>query len=138
MQFYQQALFLYSNNQGSNLPGTMEHIDFITKTATTLPKHHSIEVLEYLCKHFPSSNHWSIFGTTLHQQGEIRRAIISYKEALLLDPAMNDIVHNLGIAHWQNGNVEEAHNILTKGIKEHPEDIEMKKTWKMMIRTGSG
>ena len=133
MQFYQQALSLYSNNQGSNRPGTMEHIEFITKTATTLPKHNSIEVLEYLCTHFPSSNHWSIFGTTLHQQGEIRRAIISYKEALLLDPAMNDIVHNLGIAHWQNGNVEEAHNILTKGMKEHPEDIEMKKTWKMIV-----
>ena len=133
MQFYQQALSLYSNNQGSNRPGTMEHIEFITKTATTLPKHYSIEVLDYLCTHFPSSNHWSIFGTTLHQQGEIRRAIISYKEALLLDPAMNDIVHNLGIAHWQNGNVEEAHNILTKGMKEHPEDIEMKKTWKMIV-----
>ena len=108
-------------------------LEFIMNVAASeLSGTHGADVLQHVCTVAPSAIAWSMFGSLLHQKKNIKEAIVCYKKALLLEESMVDIVHNLGVAYYQNGDLAEANRVLREGMEKNPDDREMKKTWEMM------
>jgi Tfp pilus assembly protein PilF len=91
-----------------------------------------VTTLLFICNKMKQARCWSILGGMLHSKKEIEKAIDSYKKAILIDDSMNDLVHNMGIGYFQLGKFQQASEVLKNGIVRYPNDIEMKKTWKMI------
>jgi tetratricopeptide (TPR) repeat protein len=125
MKYYQHAIHTYMETNEK------EYMEYIVQTAPHLPGENSLRVLNFICLHSPSSSILFLFGSVLHQKKQFKKAISIYQNSLVLDKNA-DVYHNLGIAFWQNNQKEEANDILVKGIKNFPQDKDMKKTLEMI------
>ena len=61
-------------------------------------------------------------GTTLHNKGELYRAIEYYEKALSLDPSLANAYYNLGNIHYDHGRIDQAVNCFQQTIRLHPND----------------
>src|SRR5262245_36451629 len=65
-------------------------------------------------------------GDKYFTEGKYREAVLEYRNVLKLEPSHARAIQQLGLAHFQLGEVAQAYGYLTKAKEQNPENIEVR------------
>ncbi len=68
---------------------------------------------------------WVTRGVILQNQGKLDEAIVSFRQAEVLNPKMATMSQNLGQALQKKGQLDEALKVLQQGAINHPDDPDL-------------
>src|SRR5687768_9990644 len=65
-------------------------------------------------------------GDQYYTEGKYREAVLEYRNVLKLEPTHARAIQQLGLSHFQLGEIAQAYGYLTKAKEQNPDNVEIR------------
>src|ERR1035438_8976788 len=124
--FVGNAVPLFANCLGRPIPAQLTQEDSFQRGLAALKENHMEEAFAELTEakreHPEDARTRNFLGIVLVRLGKNDEAATEYREAIRLNPLMEDAYRNLGFLEWNEHHLEDAREALNRAVKLSPND----------------